>query len=170
MKINFKSILCRPSLKSEELISIDISADLADAIYQGTTSIEDYQLAVAIFNSDGEVELTEPQIQSIVKYISSFPVWVQIAIIDACENALRSNTEQAKQAEGENVDAEMVFDEPEKEHEHIPGELAPDGGVWAGENGEPAPPIAMEPLIASKAPETVDDKPNKKKVVRKKSK
>ena len=71
MKINFKNILCRPSLKSEELISIDISADLADAIYQGTTSIEDYQLAVAIFNSDGEVELTEPQIQSVVKYISN---------------------------------------------------------------------------------------------------
>lgn len=160
MKINFKNILCRPSLKSEELISIDISADLADAIYQGTTSIEDYQLAIAIFNSDGEVELTEPQIQSIAKYISSFPVWIQIAIIDACNNALQSNTEQ----EGENVDAEMVFDEPEKAPEHIPGEVAPDGGVWAGENGDPAPPIAP------KAPETVDDKSNKKKVVRKKSK
>lgn len=160
MKINFKNILCRPSLKSEELISIDISADLADAIYQGTTSIEDYQLAIAIFNSDGEVELTEPQIQSIAKYISSFPVWIQIAIIDACNNALQSNTEQ----EGENVDAEMVFDEQEKAPEHTPGEAAPDGGVWAGENGVPAPPTAPE------APETVDDKPNKKKVVRKKSK
>ena len=166
MKINFKNILCRPSLKSEELISIDISADLADAIYQGTTSIEDYQLAVAIFNSDGEVELTEPQIQSVVKYISSFPVWVQIAIVDACENALRGDT---KPAEGENVDAEMVFDEPGELPEHKPGEAAPDGGVWAGDNGEPAPPIAMEPLIP-KVPETVDDKPNKKKVVRKKSK
>ena len=160
MKINFKNILCRPSLKSEELINIDISADLADAIYQGTTSIEDYQLAIAIFNSDGEVELTEPQIQSIAKYISSFPVWIQIAIIDACNNALQSNTEQ----EGENVDAEMVFDEPEKVPEHIPGETAPDGGVWAGENGEPAPPIASEAL------ETVDDKSTKKKSTRKKSK
>lgn len=164
MKINFKNILCRPSLKSEELINIDISADLADAIYQGTTSIEDYQLAIAIFNSDGEVELTEPQIQSIVKYISSFPVWAQIAIIDACENALRFNTEQAKQAEGENAYAEMVFEESGELPEHIPGETAPDGGVWAGKNGDPAPPIAPE------APETVDDKPNKKKVVRKKSK
>ena len=161
MKINFKNILCRPSLKSEELISIDISADLADAIYQGTTSIEDYQLAIAIFNSDGEVELTEPQIQSIAKYISSFPVWIQIAIIDACNNALRSDAEQV---EGKNVDAEMVFDEQEKVPEHIPGEVAPDGGVWAGKNGDPAPPITPE------APETVDDKPNKKKAVRKKSK
>ena len=161
MKINFKNILCRPSLKSEELISIDISADLADAIYQGTTSIEDYQLAVAIFNSDGEVELTEPQIQSIAKYISSFPVWIQIAIIDACNNALRGNINQE---EGEKVDAEMVFEESGELPEHIPGEAAPDGGVWAGENGDPASPIAPE------APETVDDKPNKKKVVRKKSK
>lgn len=161
MKINFKNILCRPSLKSEELVSIDISADLADAIYQGTTSIEDYQLAIAIFNSDGEVELTEPQIQSIAKYISSFPVWIQIAIIDACNNALQSNTEQT---EGENVDAEMVFEEPVKAPEHIPGEVALDGGVWAGENGDPAPPITPE------APETVDDKPNKKKSTRKKSK
>ena len=164
MKINFKNILCRPSLKSEELVGIDISADLADAIYQGTTSIEDYQLAVAIFNSDGEVELTEPQIQSIAKYISSFPVWVQIAIIDACNNALRSNDAHVEQAEGENVDAEMVFEEPEKAPEHIPGEAAPDGGVWAGENGDPAQPITPE------APETVDDKPNKKKSTRKKSK
>ena len=161
MKINFKNILCRPSLKSEELISIDISADLADAIYQGTASIEDYQLAIAIFNSDGEVELTEPQIQSIAKYISSFPVWIQIAIIDACNNALRGDT---KPTEGGNVDAEMVFEESGELPEHIPGEAAPDGGVWAGENGDPAPPIAPE------APETVDDKPNKKKVVRKKSK
>lgn len=161
MKINFKNILCRPSLKSEELVGIDISADLADAIYQGTTSIEDYQLAIAIFNSDGEVELTEPQIQSIAKYISSFPVWIQIAIIDACNNALQSNTEQT---EGENVDAEMVFEGPEKAPEHIPGEVAPDGGVWAGENGDPAPPITPE------APETVDDKSNKKKSTRKKSK
>ena len=71
MKINFKNILCRPSLKSEELIGIDITADLADAIYRGTTSFEDYQLSVAIFNSDGELELTEAQIQSIAKYISS---------------------------------------------------------------------------------------------------
>lgn len=93
MKVNFKNILCRPSLKSEELISIDITADLADAIYQGTTSFEDYQLAVAIFNSDGEMELTESQIQSITKYVSSFPVWVQIAVIDACYNALHSNKE-----------------------------------------------------------------------------
>ena len=92
MKINFKNILCRPSLKSEELISIDISADLADAIYQGTTNLEDYKLAIAIFNSDGEVELTEPQIQSIVKYISSFPVWVQIAIVDACEKSKEDNS------------------------------------------------------------------------------
>ena len=161
MKINFKNILCRPSLKSEELISIDISADLADAIYQGTTSIEDYQLAVAIFNSDGEMELTEPQIQSIAKYISSFPVWIQIAIIDACNNALRGDT---KPTEGENTDAEMVFEETEKVPEHIPGEAAPDGGVWAGENGDPAPPITPE------APETADDKSTKKKVVRKKSK
>ena len=91
MKVNFKNILCRPSLKSEELISIDITADLADAIYQGTTSFEDYQLAVAIFNSDGEMELTESQIQSITKYVSSFPIWVQIAVIDACYDALHSN-------------------------------------------------------------------------------
>lgn len=161
MKVNFKNILCRPSLKSEELINIDISADLADAIYQGTTSIEDYQLAIAIFNSDGEMELTEPQIQSIAKYISSFPVWIQIAIIDACNNALRGDT---KPTEGENTDAEMVFEESGELPEHIPGETAPDGGVWAGESGDPAPPIAPE------APETVDDKPNKKKVVRKKSK
>ena len=161
MKINFKNILCRPSLKSEELINIDISADLADAIYQGTTSIEDYQLAIAIFNSDGEVELTEPQIQSIAKYISSFPVWIQIAIIDACNNALRGDT---KSTEGENVDAEMVFEESGELPEHIPGEAAPDGGVWAGENGDPAPPITPEAL------ETVDDKSTKKKSTRKKSK
>ena len=160
MKVNFRNILCRPSLKSEELVGIDIAADLADAIYQGTTSIEDYQLSVAIFNSDGELELTEAQIQSIAKYISSFPVWIQIAIIDACNDALRSDDAHTEQVEGENVDAEMVFEEPE----HTPGTSAPDGGVWAGENGEPAPPIARE------ASETVDDKSNKKKIIRKKSK
>ena len=155
MKINFKNILCRPSLKSEELISIDIAADLADAIYQGTTSFEDYQLAVAIFNSDGEMELTESQIQSIAKYISSFPVWVQIAIIDACNDALRGNNEPE---ESRNVDAEMIFEEPE----HVPGTPAPDGGVWAGENGTPAPPPSNPEVI-----EPVDSQPNKKKVVRK---
>ena len=159
MKINFRNILCRPSLKSEELVGIDISADLADAIYQGTTSIEDYQLSVVIFNSEGEIELTESQIQSIAKYISSFPVWIQIAIIDACNNALQSNTEQA---EGENVDAEMIFEEPE----HVPGEPAPDGGVWAGENGDPAPPVTPE----IPEPEPEDKQPAKKKTIRKKSK
>lgn len=154
MKVNFRNILCRPSLKSEELVNIDITADLADAIYQGTTSIEDYQLSVMIFNSDGEVDLTERQIQSIAKYISSFPVWIQVAIVDACNNALHANDEQSA---SKNVDAEMVFEEPE----HAPGTSAPDGGVWAGENGDPAPPVTPEVI------EPVDDKPNKKKVVRK---
>ena len=155
MKVNFRNILCRPSLKSEELVNIDITADLADAIYQGTTSIEDYQLSVMIFNSDGEVDLTERQIQSIAKYISSFPVWIQVAIVDACNNALHANDEQSA---SKNVDAEMVFEEPE----HAPGTAAPDGGVWAGENGDPAPPVTPEII------EPVDSQPNKKKVVRKK--
>ena len=160
MKINFKNILCRPSLKSEELIGIDITADLADAIYQGTTSFEDYQLSIAIFNSDGELELTEAQIQSIAKYISSFPVWVQIAIIDACNDALRSDDVHTEQVEGENVDAEMIFEEPE----HIPGTPAPDGGVWAGENGIQAPlpdtPEVTEPVIVK---ESVNKKKSTKK-------
>ena len=165
MKINFKNILCRPSLKSEELVGIDISADLADAIYQGTTSIEDYQLSVAIFNSEGEIELTESQIQSIAKYISSFPVWIQIAIIDACNDALRNSEpdqvyDPEEGREDRNVDAEMIFEEPE----HVPGEPAPDGGVWAGENGDPAPPVTPE----IPEPEPEDKQPAKKKTIRKK--
>ena len=39
------------------------------------------------------MELTESQIQSITKYVSSFPIWVQIAVIDACYDALHSNKE-----------------------------------------------------------------------------
>lgn len=145
MKINFTSITCRPSLKSEEVFGYDIAKDLGDAIYQNSTRFEDYELATRIFKSEGDVDVTEEEAQTILKYSASFPLWVQIGIVDAFNKALSSIlTEEADPGvETYEAPSEMVFEEP------APESPAPDGGVYAGEGGEPAPDsyIPEEPIV-----------------------
>ena len=57
-KVNFKALQVKTSLKGDNIVTVDGAADIADIIYAQGRGIAAHALALKIYNSDGEVELT----------------------------------------------------------------------------------------------------------------
>ena len=60
-KINFKSLQVKTSLKGDNVVTIDGAADIADIIYKQGMGIEAHALAHKIYDSDGELEISDAE-------------------------------------------------------------------------------------------------------------
>ena len=61
MKVNFKALHVKTSLKSDMTVTVDGAADIADIIYAQGTGVAAHALALKIYNSTGEVELSDAE-------------------------------------------------------------------------------------------------------------
>lgn len=146
MNINFKELICSTCISKNETVSIDVTADVADSIYQNSTNIDDYALAVKIYKSSGPIEIDNREALSIINNVTGFPIWIQVA--------LRNKISEEMSRLDDIIAQQKVT---------ISESPSPDGGVWAGEGGA----IPMEDNV--EFVEFVDDAPTPVKSKKKKN-
>lgn len=175
MKVNFKQISCVPSLIDQTPQVFDFSVPIANTIYTKTSDMDDYNLAIEIFNAEGEVDITAEQMQSILGYIDDMAAWIRVGVIGMFNNALASEISKSVTQEDDSevyeVDPgeDMMTFEDETNEMPVIGVPAGEDGVPAGEGGVmPAPdnlthevPVPNDPP-EDKSENEPEDKPKKK--------
>ncbi len=68
VKVNFKALQVKTSLKGDQVVTVDAVLDVANIIYVHGMGLASHALALKIYNSTGEVELTDTE-ASIVEEI-----------------------------------------------------------------------------------------------------
>ncbi len=83
MKVSFKSIPVQPTL-SGAVETIDLSQVIAEAVYQNAANFEQHKLAHRIAETpDGDIELSNAEVEVIKAAISRFKFFVQKPILEA---------------------------------------------------------------------------------------
>ena len=82
MIIDFTKMSIKTSLRGAETI-VDMSAVVAEAVYQYAVDFATHKLAHRIDESTGEIELNEKEAQAIKCAISGFKFYAQIPILKA---------------------------------------------------------------------------------------
>ena len=84
-KINFQKLTVRHSLSDNSTTEMDISKSLADLIYTKMSGMTAHTLAHKLFETNGEVELSEEETNIILRAVETFAVPF---IIDAVRKSL----------------------------------------------------------------------------------
>ena len=72
MRINFKELPLYTGISKQKRVVCDARESFADVLYSHCNGIRSKSLALKIFNSDGEIDLTEEDVQLIVMASNSF--------------------------------------------------------------------------------------------------
>lgn len=67
-RINFERIEIFEDIEHTRCRVCNVKKDFANAIYQNGLGIESHALALKIYNSSGEAEFSEPEVELIKKY------------------------------------------------------------------------------------------------------
>lgn len=77
MRVNFKSFRLYLNVSRKEYKDVDVREAIADTVYQNSSGIAGLELAHKIYNSEGEIDLSEREIQMLK---SLYPVCKPIFI------------------------------------------------------------------------------------------
>lgn len=77
MKVNFKSFRLYLNVSRKDYKDIDVREAIADIVYQNSSGIAGLELAHKIYNSEGEIDLSEREVQMLK---SLYPVCKPIFI------------------------------------------------------------------------------------------
>lgn len=69
-KINFKEFKLFTDISQTNTVSSDVSRELADTIYKNANGIMAHDLAFRIYKSEGEIELSEEEVEFIKSFLS----------------------------------------------------------------------------------------------------
>ena len=86
MKINFAQLEVYTDIQKTNKICMDARQQLGELIYEVGSGIKAHSLALKIYNSEGELEYTDEEVQVIMKFVNQY---CKPAIIDAM-NALKT--------------------------------------------------------------------------------
>jgi hypothetical protein len=86
MKINFAQLEVYTDIQKTNKICTDARQQLGELIYEVGSGIKAHSLALKIYNSEGELEYTDEEVQVIMQFVNQY---CKPAIIDAM-NALKT--------------------------------------------------------------------------------
>ena len=86
MKINFAQLEVYTDIKKTNKVCTDVRQQLGELLYETGSGIKLHSLALKIYNSEGETEYTEEEIQTLMQFVNQY---CKPAIIDAI-NALKT--------------------------------------------------------------------------------
>lgn len=84
-KVDFKKITLK-NVEGEEM-SVDFSKQLGNQMYMQGQNIEECELGKRMY-FDGEVELSEKNIEVVKRFVAGYPYVSRTAVIDAINKAL----------------------------------------------------------------------------------
>ena len=86
MKINFAQLEVYTDIEKTNKVCADVRQQLGELLYETGSGIKLHSLALKIYNSEGETEYTEEEIQTLMQFVNQY---CKPAIIDAI-NALKT--------------------------------------------------------------------------------
>ena len=78
--INLTAVTARPSL-FEEPKTVNLARDLGNIIHFNATTIPEMRFGDRLFDSEGEIEVTDEEIKLIKSAIPSLLAWAQEAVL-----------------------------------------------------------------------------------------
>ena len=82
MKASFKEVPVRTTLNGDAQI-MDLRMHIAESVYQNAANFEQHKLAHRIAETDGDVELTDDEVNVIKRAVAEFRFFVQKPILEA---------------------------------------------------------------------------------------
>lgn len=82
MKINFKKFPIYTSIRKDMVVEQDISFVLANGIYCNIAGVMAHSLSLRIYETDGEVELTEKEVAALKEWAELFVGLISDSIKD----------------------------------------------------------------------------------------
>lgn len=77
--INLAAVTARPSL-FEDAKTVNLARDLGNIIYFNASTIPDLRFGERLFDSEGEIEVTDEELQLIKNAVPSLLAWAQEAV------------------------------------------------------------------------------------------
>ena len=87
MKVNFEKLIIYTDIAKKNKVESDVKEGIADAMYQHGHGIASHALALKIYNSQGDCELTEQEYAILMEFVNN---QCTPMVIDAFQN-LRDN-------------------------------------------------------------------------------
>lgn len=104
IKLDLTSVPARQSLKSDQIENFNIAKEIGDYIYQNTRDTDEYTFAIRLFNAEGEIELTDTELELVVKSTNIFPVWLNVAISQVIREAIGKASVESAATGGATID------------------------------------------------------------------
>ena len=136
LKVNLTAVPAQQSLKAGKVELFNVAKEIGDYIYQNTQDPEEFKFAIRLFTTEGEIELTDVELEIVEKACGVFPLWLQTGIASVISEA-----QKASQDNGLSIDELEARRVKSKEVVEYPAEVEPMGVVEVETEPEiPTPP------------------------------
>lgn len=136
LKVNLTAVPAQQSLKAGKVELFNVAKEIGDYIYQNTQDPEEFKFAIRLFTTEGEIELTDVELEIVEKACGAFPLWLQTGIASVISEA-----QKASQDNGLSIDELEARRVKSEEAVEYPAEVEPMGVVEVETEPEiPTPP------------------------------
>lgn len=140
LKVNLTAVPAQQSLKAGKVELFNVAKEVGDYIYQNTHDPEEFKFAIRLFTTEGEIELTDVELEIVEKTCGVFPLWLQTGIASVINEAQKANQADSglsiDELEARRVKPEYV--------EEYPAEVEPMGEEVAEPSAEVEPMGVVE--------------------------
>lgn len=115
LKVNLTAVPAQQSLKAGKVELFNVAKEIGDYIYQNTQDPEEFKFAIRLFTTEGEIELTDVELEIVEKACGAFPLWLQTGIasvISEAQKASQDNGLSIDELEARRVKSEDVVESP----------------------------------------------------------
>lgn len=91
LKVNLTAVPAQQSLKAGKVELFNVAKEVGDYIYQNTHDPEEFKFAIRLFTTEGEIELTDVELEIVEKACGAFPLWLQTGIASVINEAQKAN-------------------------------------------------------------------------------
>lgn len=140
LKVNLTAVPAQQSLKAGKVELFNVAKEIGDYIYQNTQDPEEFRFAIRLFTTEGEIELTDVELEIVEKACGVFPLWLQTGIASVISEA-----QKASQDNGLSIDELEARRVKSEEVAESPVEVEPMGVVEVESDPEPEVPTPPKP-------------------------
>ena len=115
LKVNLTAVPAQQSLKAGKVELFNVAKEIGDYIYQNTQDPEEFKFAIRLFTTEGEIGLTDVELEIVEKACGVFPLWLQTGIasvISEAQKASQDNGLSIDELEARRVKSEDVVESP----------------------------------------------------------